>query len=564
MRIRLSWLVGVVALLVTVDPLLASVADTRHNLSVSGPGTTKSGLESQICIFCHTPHSASPDAPLWNRRLPGTTYVPYSSSTAVAQPGQPTGASILCLSCHDGTIALGEVLSRTTPISMTGGITTMPGGSALIGTDLSHDHPVSFDYSSSLASQNTELADPATLQPEIRLDDNGQLQCTACHDAHNDTYGNFLVWPNTGSALCKACHLKEGWQISAHSTSAATWNGQSPDPWPLRDRTNVADNACENCHMPHLSTGGPRLLMYGDEQQNCSACHNGNVATDDVMTVFNQLSAHPMTATTLIHDPGEQSIVSSRHVECADCHNPHAARAATDPLSGSLANIRGISIDGIETDPVSRVYELCFRCHADSPNQPIPRTPRQLPQVNTRLEFQLDNPSFHPVAGPGRNPTVPSLIAPWTVSSSMGCVDCHNNNAASSAAGSGPEGPHGSAFSPILVQRYETLDNTPESASAYALCYNCHDRNSILNDDSFKEHKKHIDKENTPCNVCHDPHGVSSQQGNSINNSHLINFDTSVVFANSNGLLRFRDNGQLAGSCDLECHGEDHRDESYP
>ena len=67
----------------------------------------------------------------------------------------------------------------------------------------------------------------------------------------------------------------------------------------------------------------------------------------------------------------------------------------------------------------------------------------------------------------------------------------------------------------------------------------------------------------TPCNVCHDPHGISATQGNSTNNSHLINFDTSIVFPNKNGQLRFVDNGQNSGSCDLLCHDKDHEDKDY-
>jgi hypothetical protein len=108
-----------------------------------------------------------------------------------------------------------------------------------------------------------------------------------------------------------------------------------------------------------------------------------------------------------------------------------------------------------------------------------------------------------------------------------------------------------------------TIDNTPESAFNYALCYACHSRDSILNDESFPEHDKHIRGENTPCNVCHDPHGISATQGNDTNNSHLINFDVSVVSPGSNGQLNFIDEGDRAGSCNLSCHGEDHDNFNY-
>ncbi|MDH3282203.1 MAG: cytochrome c3 family protein, partial [Gammaproteobacteria bacterium] len=187
----------------------AGVATTKHNLSVSGPGAIKAATETRICIFCHTPHNAVPSDPLWNRRASGSNYTPYSSSTAIASPGQPTGASILCLSCHDGTIALGDVLSRSSPIPFAGGTTTMPVGPGRLGTDLSDDHPISFVYSASLANQSGELIVPSALTGPVRLDASGQLQCTTCHDAHNDPFGKFLVMPNSASALCQTCHQKD-------------------------------------------------------------------------------------------------------------------------------------------------------------------------------------------------------------------------------------------------------------------------------------------------------------------------------------------------------------------
>jgi hypothetical protein len=78
----------------------SSVVNTPHNLSAGGPGSVRASSEQQVCIFCHTPHHASSTQPLWNRRsLPGG-YTPYRSTSLDAQPGQPTGPSKLCLSCH--------------------------------------------------------------------------------------------------------------------------------------------------------------------------------------------------------------------------------------------------------------------------------------------------------------------------------------------------------------------------------------------------------------------------------------------------------------------------------
>ena len=551
-------------LLALVLPAWAGLATSKHNLSVSGPGTVKAASEAQSCIFCHAPHNASPVAPLWNRNNPGTTYTPYSSSTSVARPGQPTGASLYCLSCHDGTIALGDVLSRGTRIGMAGGVTTMPVGTGNLGSDLSDDHPVSFAYTATLAATRGELANPATLTGKVKLDAGGQLQCTSCHDPHDDSNGKFLVVPNQASALCQTCHVKNYWAASDHKLSGKTWNGAGSNPWPHTGNTTVAANACENCHRPHTAGGKKWLLNNAAEENNCYSCHNGNVATKNVQSEFAKASVHPVATSTGVHDPAEPAVIQARHVECADCHNPHAANASTGPLPGSLAGVRGINGGGTEVKPATAEYQICFRCHADSTNKPAPRTTRQIVQNNTRLEFATTNPSHHAVAGPGRNTNVPTLLAPWTTASTLKCGDCHNNNAGPGAGGVGPKGAHGSTYPALLERQYLKADRTVESAAAYALCYKCHNRSKIIGSGSaFSSHKKHVVDIRTPCNACHDPHGVSSTQGNITNNSKLINFDTSIVTANSAGLLKFVSTGTNRGSCYLRCHGENHNPETY-
>ena len=145
----------------------------------------------------------------------------------------------------------------------------------------------------------------------------------------------------------------------------------------------------------------------------------------------------------------------------------------------------------------------------------------------------------------------------------MNCTDCHNSDNARSRGGSGPNGPHGSIYRPLLAERYSTRDFTAESADAYALCYRCHERSSILANESFPLHRLHIANEHTPCSVCHDPHGVppSSRGGD---HSHLINFDTSVVFPSDfSRRIEFRNTGRLRGSCTLRCHDFNHEGITY-
>ncbi|MBL4939030.1 MAG: cytochrome c3 family protein, partial [Lutibacter sp.] len=220
--------------------------------------------------------------------------------------------------------------------------------------------------------------------------------------------------------------------------------------------------------------------------------------------------------------------------------------------NGTNIGVSGISQTGNPVSVATNTYEICYKCHAENSWAPSPALPRQLIQNNVRLEFDTSNPSYHPIAGPGNNSNVPSLISPLTTSSVIYCTDCHASNNAND-----PKGPHGSTFQYLLKLQYTTADNTPESPTAYALCYSCHDRSNILNDSSFKEHDKHIRKENISCSICHDSHGISSTQGNSTNNSNLINFRTDVVFP-ENGQLRFVDTGNKRGYCLLKCHGEKH------
>jgi len=543
-----------------VPPALGgSIVNSKHNLSTSGPGTIKAVTESEVCIFCHAPHNTTPQAPLWNRDSSGVTYSTYNSSTAKAAIGQPTGASKLCLSCHDGTVALGMVHNRPTAIPMQGGVTVLPSGPSRLGTDLADDHPVSFTYDSGLAAANGQLKDPNTLIGAVRLDHNGQLQCTACHDPHNNQYGDFLVLDNSASFLCTSCHNKSYWTGTTHRTSTRTWTGVSPDPWPHTDYTTVAANACENCHAPHTAGSKPRLLNFAGEEANCYDCHNGNVAAKNVQSEFNKSSVHPIASTSGVHDPTEDPVNPARHVECADCHNPHAANATTASppnAPGQLSGVKGINAAGAVVNPLTRQYELCFRCHADSTARGPARVTRQYVQTNTRLEFATGNQSFHPVEAVGKNPNVPSLISPWTTSSLMYCTDCHNNNQGPGAGGTGPKGPHGSSYVPILERRLELTDYQTESSAIYALCYKCHSRTSILGNQSFKEHDVHVRGDDVACTTCHDPHGVVSKP-------HLINFNTAYVTPSSSGRLEFNDTGTYRGNCYLRCHGKDHNPKSY-
>ena len=188
------------------------VVHSKHDLSMFGPGPVRAIAENQVCVFCHTPHNASPAAPLWNRYSPTTYYRIYRSRTMDARPDQPGPASKLCLSCHDGTIALGLTLDRpiTDPIPMSH--MYMPTGPTNLTTDLSDDHPIGLRYDRALSNRDPEIRSPDLVDHRIHLGERGELECTACHDPHNNELGNFLRITDREGALCVTCHDLEGWR----------------------------------------------------------------------------------------------------------------------------------------------------------------------------------------------------------------------------------------------------------------------------------------------------------------------------------------------------------------
>lgn len=162
----------------------------------------------EICVVCHTPHNAGNSIiPLWSHKTTQATFTVYSSTTLNAQVGQPSGISLACLSCHDGTVALDSYGSKTG--------TAFIQGNALLGTDLTNDHPISFTYNTALATVAGDLQDPATAGSGVGttiqndLLRNNKMECISCHDVHNGANSqHLLVKGNAGSALCFTCHKK--------------------------------------------------------------------------------------------------------------------------------------------------------------------------------------------------------------------------------------------------------------------------------------------------------------------------------------------------------------------
>ena len=200
----------------------SNVASTLHNLSSSGPGEVRSVTETEICKFCHIPHNAIERAPLWGHALSNAVYATpkmrRNEGVQVPAP-QPDGSSRLCLSCHDGTVALGDIGGQSRAISMANTQRLRPGHTGYLGTDLSGSHPISFvvsDADHGGLDSDTDMGlkslGAVGADGDVKLDRSGKMQCTTCHDPHSDRYyqkdrvPRFWVKP-TVEEVCLTCHV---------------------------------------------------------------------------------------------------------------------------------------------------------------------------------------------------------------------------------------------------------------------------------------------------------------------------------------------------------------------
>jgi len=209
-----KWMLGALLLIAGRNGAAGTLAGSAHDFS------TLNWSGGKICVACHTTHNSNTsvaDAPLWNHALTAATYTLYTSPTLKASLTQPGGNSKLCLSCHDGTVAIDSFGGATG--------TTMIKAANNVGTSLKDDHPIGFTYDATLATLNGSLFNPAAKTITIGSSPsktgtiaatmlyNGKMECSSCHDVHN----TFAVGANgtgmvkmalAGSAICLACHNK--------------------------------------------------------------------------------------------------------------------------------------------------------------------------------------------------------------------------------------------------------------------------------------------------------------------------------------------------------------------
>lgn len=219
------------------------VLGTPHDLSAAFHNAV------DTCSFCHIAHtvatsSNSPYKTLdWNHDLPSnTTYKVYSSamvkSRSISSNFSTDEAfySLACLSCHDGSVAIGALyaIPDNVALDQTTTMATFTSSSHMnlvgVNNDLSHTHPVNFSYDDVLAEADRGLWDVGVAANVGQIGDtsltsirapqsydvygalqqpilfNGTVQCATCHNPHSQTNAPFLRVTVQGSKLCFKCH----------------------------------------------------------------------------------------------------------------------------------------------------------------------------------------------------------------------------------------------------------------------------------------------------------------------------------------------------------------------
>jgi len=167
------------------------------------------------CATCHDPHSDNlsflrssargkdfcdlchlGSLPLGGGKHVGSVGIAHGKSGVVdssSSYGQVVDEITLeCLNCHDGVIASDASYK-------------VLGGDALTYQRRGLSHPIGMDYRKA-ALQDRELRAVELISPLIALYD-GKVGCASCHNPYS-RQRRMLILDNTGSALCRECHIK--------------------------------------------------------------------------------------------------------------------------------------------------------------------------------------------------------------------------------------------------------------------------------------------------------------------------------------------------------------------
>ncbi|MBI5505239.1 MAG: cytochrome c3 family protein [Deltaproteobacteria bacterium] len=204
-----------VALLAPAIASAGTIANTKHDLSATSTAAIKSGSQTDTCVFCHVSHNSAPGVarPLWSHTLTNQnlTWAPTTTVRGTVLPTSITSAALTgsraCMSCHDGTVALGDLLNGT------GGTVTGPnvtagklsGGVNLINpAAMQSNHPIGVAKPAAATGFTSFKTVPSS--SPVNYDSAGYVQCGSCHNPHDNTFAPFLKIDPASGAICTSCH----------------------------------------------------------------------------------------------------------------------------------------------------------------------------------------------------------------------------------------------------------------------------------------------------------------------------------------------------------------------
>ena len=398
------------------------------------------------------------------------------------------------------------------------------------------------------------------------------------------------AWCHVGMALLLGLlGARPSWALPPQAVA-----GSQPSP-----KAQEAHRDCSLCHGSHagkpsrraLPALAPTALRATGMDVKCLACHQGP-SVPNLDKEASKLPTWGGAGSSHIDGPflervrtfvrqvdlggGRKAVFRPR---CSGCHDIHtkdrSAYLRTDAFDayGKPMKVRPTT-----------VAQVCFACHAGVESVRPLRAPGDL-----GILFRPEAVSAHrPGAKAQSRQDLPSLRS-GLFKETLDCTSCHGNpNAA------GPRGPHAS---PNLFLLKAPFGREGDAAAAGSqrndLCFTCHDRASIMGNQSFPWHAQHVagftsgtpvrgnrsSRPGTPpqkftvggihraaasgssgtptaCATCHDGHGSARYPA-------LIAFDPAVVSRASLGVIDFQRGGLRQGSCTLSCHGYDHLQTNY-
>jgi hypothetical protein len=269
-------------------------------------------------------------------------------------------------------------------------------------------------------------------------------------------------------------------------------------------------------------------------------------------------------------------------------------------------------------------YQLCFKCHSSYTTLRTATAGPSTQALDTALEFNPRNASYHPVEAAGANGSDrmntslarPSAYRLWalTVNDTVRCTQCHGDPADNpspvatgipATTGDVRLGLHASPYRGILRSYYRdrtlNVGTEPYLITDYSLCFLCHSEDPFgtgstdagENSDpthpnratNFRYHSKHMNdiagegssiepgidvpgagQGNAICAECHFRlHSTATKVGDQGTYVGGVNFAPNVTGLTATSWQRGLvdpGTGAYTGNCTLTCHGETHTPES--